>query len=98
VTTVVPGAGVSLARAGGRLLAVVIVLLPLWLATPAPVPAQTASSLAELSWMEGRWVSESSDQRLEEWWSSPVGNSMVGHFRWIRGERLWITELLSITD
>jgi hypothetical protein len=99
MTTVVPGAGRERrAVISRRIRAGMIVLLPaLWLIPPDPAAAQEGA-LAELSWMAGRWVSESSDQRLEEWWSSPVGNSMVGHFRWIRGGRLWITEILSITE
>lgn len=66
---------------------------------PVGVAAAAATvGIEELDWLAGAWVNEGSGARLEEWWSAPVGNSMVGHFRWIRGGELWITELLSITE
>lgn len=96
---VVLGADRGRERRSPGVSAVMMLLLPaLWLATPTPSPAQEPPRLAELSWLAGQWMAESAEQRLEEWWSAPVQNSMVGHFRWIRGEQLWITELLSITE
>lgn len=73
------------------------------LAAPGDLVAQSASgrsapALAELEWLAGAWVLERPGEHLEERWSGPVGNSMVGHFRWIRGGELWITELVSITE
>lgn len=68
------------------------------LAAPVGAAAQTPSRLPTLEWLSGAWVSDRGSERLEEWWSAPVGNSMVGHFRWIRGGNLWITELVSITE
>lgn len=67
------------------------------LASPAAADAQ-AASVADLDWLAGPWVLERDGSLLEEWWSAPAGNSMVGHFRWIRGGDLWLTELLSLTD
>lgn len=56
------------------------------------------SPLADLAWIAGAWHLERPDGYLDERWSPPVGNSMVGHFRWVRGDALWITELLTITE
>jgi hypothetical protein len=56
------------------------------------------SSLADLAWLAGSWRLEGPGQFLEERWSPPVGNAMVGHFRWVRGDALWMTELLTIAE
>lgn len=74
-----------------------LVIAAACLAMPRTVAAQVAFEMADLDWLAGAWVSDRPGERLEEWWSPPVGNSMVGHFRWIRSGDLWITELLSIT-
>lgn len=62
-----------------------------------PVEAQVPR-LAELDWLSGTWLLERPGEFLEESWSAPAGNSMVGHFRWLRGGELWMSELLSITE
>lgn len=63
-----------------------------------PGPERRPAGLAELAWLAGAWVLERPGERLEEWWSGPAGDSMVGHFRWIRDGELWITELVTITE
>lgn len=57
-----------------------------------------SATLADLAWLAGGWLLERPGERLEEWWSGPSGDSMVGHFRWIRDGELWITELVTITE
>lgn len=74
------------------------VLLVAGLLWPALAGAQTPARVADMDWLAGSWAAEQDGERLEEHWSAPVGNSMVGHFRWIRGEGLRLTELLSITE
>lgn len=56
-----------------------------------------AAPLADLAWIAGSWRLQIPGEYLDEQWSPPVGNSMIGHFRWVRGDSLWITEHLSIT-
>lgn len=63
-----------------------------------PAGSGPGSSLGDLTWLSGSWMLERPGNRLEEHWSAPAGNSMVGHFRWLRGDTLWITEHLSITE
>lgn len=83
-------------RTGRRTLMMVAMIC--MLTVPQHVVAQRPSTLAEFSWLQGAWVMQDGDDRLDEWWSSPVGNSMVGSFRWTRDGRLWMTEHMSITD
>ena len=64
------------------------------------VPAATASaleSLQRLKWMHGEWISKQGGDTLHETWSHAHGDSMMGMFRWIKGDRVWMFELITIT-
>jgi hypothetical protein len=65
---------------------------------PRAVVKTEPSPLTDLAWLAGYWAQEGSGDHLDEYWSPPIGNSMVGHFRWVRGDSLWITEHMSITQ
>ncbi len=56
-----------------------------------------AGPLAQLAWMEGAWVRHQGEELLEEAWSSPEADCMVGMFRWIKEGKLWMVELMTIT-
>jgi hypothetical protein len=58
-------------------------------------PAE-GSKLAALSWLAGDWRTKFGDDDLEEHWSAPFGDSMMGVFRWVKGGKVWMFELLSI--
>ena len=45
-------------------------------AEPNPPPA-----VADLAWLEGRWVGELGDSTIEEHWSGVAGGTLVGMFR-----------------
>lgn len=55
-------------------------------------------ALAKLAWMTGDWRSDHKGDVLQEVWSEPIGDSMMGAFRWIKGEKTWMYELITITD
>lgn len=88
--------GRSAARLRSASLALLLVAAPL--AFPSGASGQGGPALTDLAWLAGAWALDRTGERLEEWWSAPVGDSMVGHFRWIRDGELWITELVSITE
>ena len=70
-----------------------------WLraAEPGTKGAGTAG-LQGLAWMAGEWQATRGEDILEERWSSPVGNSLIGTFRWIKsGGRVWMFELMTFT-
>ena len=50
----------------------------------------------EVAWIAGHWVKEQEGARLEEIWSKPDGDCMMGMFRWVKGGKVWIYELLTI--
>lgn len=55
------------------------------------------AQLQSLSWMTGTWVRNEGGDYLEESWSSPEGDCMIGVFRWIKGGKLWMMELMTIS-
>ena len=63
---------------------------------PAASPA--SSKLAPLAFMGGRWETEFGGDQLEEYWSPPAGDSMMGVFRWMKGGKVWMNELITIVD
>ena len=68
--------------------------------SPAPAPQlpNETPSIADLGWMAGTWVrEETGGQYLEEVWTAPVNNSLTGMFRWNRGGKPWMCELMTIS-
>ena len=66
---------------------------------PAPVDGSAdETSLEALGWMAGRWIAEDDTQFLEETWSPPRGDALVGMFRWAREGGVWLYELFSIEE
>ena len=64
------------------------------------LPAATAralESLQRLKWMHGEWISSQGGDTLHETWSTAHGDSMMGMFRWIKGDKVWMFELITIT-
>ena len=41
----------------------------------------TSLTVADLGWLEGRWVGTMGDAAIEEHWSAPSGNVILGMFR-----------------
>jgi hypothetical protein len=54
--------------------------------------------LADLAWMEGRWVMDQGTGSAEEIWMAPLDRSMVGSFRWAIPGRMHVIELLVIEE
>lgn len=56
------------------------------------------AELTDVEWLAGAWTRDQPGERLDEHWSPPAANSMVGHFRWVSSGQLRLTELLTITE
>lgn len=54
------------------------------------------ATAGDLGWLEGRWVSESSEGVFEETWSSAQAGTMIGMGRLILGETTVFIEFMSI--
>lgn len=70
------------------------------IATVACASTQPTASpegpLADLSWLCGTWVSETEGRVLEEIWSQPRGNTLIGMNRTVRGGEMVFFEHLRI--
>jgi hypothetical protein len=55
-----------------------------------------AAPIETLDWIVGRWAGGRGDDRFEEWWAEPAGGTMVGMFRWLRGDAVRFYELLTV--
>lgn len=59
--------------------------------------------LAALSWLAGTWIGgkqgRTGEEYVEEWWSRPVGTSIMGAFRWLNADATpRMFEILTITS
>jgi hypothetical protein len=56
----------------------------------------TRPSLAELSWLVGRWQGEAFGGQVEETWFPPAGGAMVGVFRLVKDGEVQLYELYTL--
>ncbi|MDZ4701535.1 MAG: DUF6265 family protein [Rhodothermales bacterium] len=64
------------------------------LATPAS--AQPAATLADLAFIAGHWQGEPEGAFIEEIWSAPNGNTMMGSFRYMQEGEAVFFEMMTI--
>ncbi len=60
--------------------------------------ASAADKLASLAWMQGTWIKIDGKNYIEETWSEPKGDCMVGVLRWIKDGKVWMYELMAISN
>ncbi len=63
-----------------------------------PAASVVKASIADVAWIAGEWVKQNDKDRLEETWSVPRGDSMIGMFGWLKDGKVWIYELLTIRE
>ena len=56
------------------------------------------AKIADVAWIAGHWETVFQDSLLQEHWSEPAGDSMMGMFRWLKKDKTWIYELLTIRE
>ena len=79
--------------------------------SPAPVDQQTpntltlsagtpppAAQVADLAWLAGTWTGEGLGGHIDEVWSTPQGNAMVGYFRLVRDGKPVFYEILTLLE
>lgn len=69
-------------------------LLALWFGPAAR--AGESHGVSGLAWMAGRWRGEADSTRLEEHWSTPAGDCMMGMFRAVRSGHVRAYEFMSL--
>jgi hypothetical protein len=55
-----------------------------------------AATVADLSWLAGRWAGELHGRAIEEIWSAPSGDSLVGVFRVVKDGKARLYEILVV--
>ena len=58
----------------------------------------TIAQIGDLAWIEGRWTGEAFGGKIEEIWSAPDGESMMGMFRLISDGAISFYELMIIRE
>ena len=71
-------------------------LLLLFIVTP--VIPQTKSTIENLSWLSGCWEGRDGDSLLEEHWSKPEGQTMLGFGRTLKDNKTTFFEFLQIRE
>lgn len=60
---------------------------------------RAAARLADLGFLAGVWTGDMGGSYVEEAWSVPRGNNIIGYFRWLRPDgRPMLFEILTITE
>ena len=57
-----------------------------------------AARVADFAWLAGRWTGEGLGGSLEEVWSEPAGNAMVGYFRLVKDARPQFYEIMTLVE
>jgi Domain of unknown function (DUF6265) len=63
-----------------------------------PGAKQLAAKIADLAWIQGRWVGEGLGGTVEEIWSPPMGDSMLGMFRLVKNGKVVFSEHCVIVE
>jgi hypothetical protein len=56
------------------------------------------ATLADMKWLEGRWVGAAFGGKTEEQWSAPDGGAMVGWYRLVKDGRPVFYELMTVVE
>ena len=62
----------------------------------ATVPAQPSPTISRVAWLAGCWEAKRGPRTIQEHWMPPLGNTMVGVGRTVRGDSLTEFELVVI--
>jgi hypothetical protein len=56
------------------------------------------AKLKQVSWISGNWMGEAFDGIIEENWSAPLGDSMMGAFKLVVNNKVEFYELCTISE
>ena len=67
-----------------------------WLVLASAAALAAPPGAAEFAWMEGRWTTEKWGGPMEEVWSRPLGNTVMGMFRLVKDGKPSFYEFMTI--
>jgi len=62
-----------------------------------PPLSEATATVSDFAWLEGTWRLSQDNLEMEERWSAPLGDGLVGTFRWLRNGEVWMYELMAIS-
>jgi len=57
-----------------------------------------AATLADMTWLTGRWIGAAFGGNTEELWTAPAGPNMSGLYRLVKGEKTIFYEIMVVTE
>jgi len=64
--------------------------------TKYPVESLSGVTTAQLGWLHGIWKGQRDQEQIEEQWSDLAGGTLMGMFRWLKGDSVWFYELIVV--
>jgi hypothetical protein len=61
-----------------------------------PVAGLSTAAPADLAWLSGSWAGEKDGEPIEEHWSAAAGGAMMGMFRWLKEEKVFFYEFMTV--
>lgn len=56
------------------------------------------ATLADVQWIQGHWTGEALGGQVEEIWSPPLGDSMMGSFKLVQDGKVKFYEIITISE
>ena len=89
-----------------RLSIVSLVVLLCWQCFPVEAQESTTTisntptkvALSDAAWIAGHWTGKAMGGTFEETWNPPLGNSMMGMFKFVKDDQVNFYELLTIVE
>lgn len=73
-----------------------LLLLGLWPSASWGTEPDSTADVTDLAWIAGDWTGGEGDTFIEEQWSPPQGNSMMGMFRMIQSGQVVFYEFMTL--
>ena len=64
----------------------------------SPEGSSPEASLKDVQWIQGRWMGEALGGQVEEIWSPPLGESMMGSFKLVQDDKVVFYEIMAISE
>ncbi len=75
---------------------IALLIVSVWAGALPADEGDAGGGVAALSWMAGAWRTAGESSFLEEHWSNPCGDSMMGMFRVVQGGKMQMVEMIVI--
>lgn len=56
------------------------------------------ATMSDVQWIQGHWTGEALGGQVEEIWSAPLGNSMMGSFKLVHDGKVKFYEIITISE